>query len=179
MKWKNPKIIFDIETTGLNPYFGSRITCIGIKDTTGNRYCIFSEDESYIIDKFYMYLLSMQIFNPKYITMNGKMFDIPFILTRNHLLKLRHDFSMLLEEDNNTDIFEFTPKWVSLESMAIILGFPENERKTGSGLVAIKLFHAKRYDELKEYCLRDVDLTEKVYNRMMSLRQGFEQKKLI
>jgi DEAD/DEAH box helicase domain-containing protein len=37
------------------------------------------------------------------------------------------------------------------------------EKKTGHGMEAISLFNQGRLDELKKYCLKDVELTYKVY----------------
>ena len=170
------KIFFDIETTGLNPWYGDRITCICLKTSDGKKEVFQYECEGKIIIEFLDYI--QQLYNKNnymLVTKNGKQFDIPFILTRSNInfdiYDNDIDINTFLIKFEHFDIHEITNKWVSLENMAIILGFPENERKTGNGLTAIKLFHAKRYDELISYCMRDVELTEKVYNRIMELRK--------
>lgn len=160
-------IVLDIETTGLNPWYADRVTCICTKTDKGDKQTFWNDDEGSLLACFFDYFFESQdiMKGDTLITKNGKLFDIPFIMARSVINDLATDNINFMDilGYNHIDLHEITTKWTSLEDMAKVLGIPENERKIGTGLTAIKLWYAKRYDELLEYCMRDVILTEKVY----------------
>ena len=168
---KEKYIVIDIETTGLLPCYSNQITCFAGKTHEGLSMVCSGEDEAKLLKSIFKWLIE---FSPKeymFITKNGKQFDIPFIIIRNYIINGIKSNNFILNFDHY-DLHELTNRWVSLEDMAKVLGFPENERKIGNGKVAIELFHAKRFEELEKYCLRDVELTEKVYKKIMELRKN-------
>ena len=169
---KEKYIVLDIETTGLNPWYGDRITCICAKDNKGNRFEIVDESEFNIIDQFMVWLCKLkfhlEIDKYMFLTKNGKQFDIPFILLlRRVLFKYKDDDILDLLRCKHFDLQEVTTKRISLQSMAELLN---TTPKSETGENAIKLWETKEYDKLKEYCSQDVDTTEEVYLKWKSLR---------
>ena len=103
------------------------------------------------------------------ITKNGKGFDIPFIMTRyclNYGLA-PGDNELDLLKIPHLDIQEITSKRIHLQTMAELLNCAP---KSGTGMNAIKLWNEGRYDELREYCSQDVDITEEVFLKWRDLQ---------
>lgn len=91
------------------------------------------------------------------------MFDIPFILSRCTLNKIDKPAKPLcLINFKHFDLHEITEKRVSLNDMARLLG---TEQKSSDGKQAIQLYKDKKFTELKDYCMQDVNVTEQVYHR--------------
>ncbi len=167
-------VVFDIETTGLNPWYDDRITCISAKDDEGNWFsevCNEFKNERYCIRKFIFWLREKE--DKLLVTKNGKGFDIPFILSRLSKPSKRIDIILVLalsvfKKEEHFDLQEITSKYISLKDMAKLFSC---EPKSGDGISAIKLWEEKRYDELKSYCEQDVNVTEQVYLKYKSLQE--------
>jgi len=103
-----------------------------------------------------------------FITKNGKQFDMPYILLRFAILNglAKEDDILDLLKCDHFDLQEITSRRVSLQSMAELLNCTP---KSGTGSNAIKLWNEGRYDELKEYCMQDVDTTEEVFLKWKKL----------
>jgi len=156
-------IIFDIETTGLNPWYGDRITCICAKDSEGNIFGYSHEQETKIIDSFYVWLAKYKGGDHTLITKNGLSFDIPFILTRFQMFAIKgacDNGSMEIFNFEHFDLHTVTSKWVRLSDMATLYGV---ENKSGDGKNAIKLWKEGKIKKLLSYCHKDVEVTEQVY----------------
>lgn len=165
------QLIFDIETTGLNPWFGDRITCICAK-IDDEWFAMASVLESDILRGFAYFLEEHIIDYDIVITKNGKQFDIPFILGRTVLVGLQDNtFDALihgLTEKENIDLQEITKRRVSLDDMSRLLCC---QKKSGKGEDAIKLFKERKYPELLKYCKQDVLVTEQVYKKWSALKK--------
>ena len=153
---------FDIETTGLNP-LNSKITCICARVLTDEKlsdeYRGSHTNEKGLIKDFFKWV-SLS-YEDLVISANGKDFDIPFILMRAFLNGISFKDSIWLTRIKHFDIInDITDKKISLNNLAKLYHF---ELKSGSGTNAIKLFEDMKLDELMEYCMNDVLLTEKVY----------------
>lgn len=165
-------IVFDIETTGLNPYFGNRVTCICGKNSRGRRLETTNQEEKIILESFHDWLAPHNIKDFVMITKNGEGFDIPFILARAAILgyyysnTIHERLMRVFAKYQHFDLQKVTPKRVSLENMAKILGC---KMKSGDGLNAIKLWHEGRFEELTKYCTYDVDVTEEVALKYLKL----------
>ena len=152
------KITFDIETTGLNPLY-SGITCICAKVIDGNEYKGSHTNEKGLIKDFLKWLKSEK--GDILISANGKDFDLPFLFMRAYYCGIDIKEIYHLSKVEHFDVInDITDKKISLNNLARIYGF---ELKSGSGTNAIKLFEDMKLDELMEYCMNDVLLTEKVY----------------
>lgn len=161
-------IVLDIETDGLCPWYGNRITCICAKDIDGNMLKAVNKDELEIINSLLEWLIQRSHKEYILVTKNGKQFDIPFILTR---LAIRSHFNnrdalhLLLYE--HLDIQELTIKKVSLDDMARLF---KCRLKSGTGKNTVMLWKMERFDDLLNYCMQDVETTEEVYLKWNSLK---------
>lgn len=163
-------IVLDIETTGLNPWYGDKVTCICAKDSEGKKHNSIttteygSERDS--IRSFTKWIRGHDTWEHYIlITKNGKLFDVPFILTREELLE--RDAQRIIFRLKHIDLHEVTKKPVSLSEMATLLGC---QQKTGDGKNAIQLWKDGKYQELQDYCMNDVEVTEQVYIKLKELK---------
>ena len=160
------RITFDIETTGLNPWYGAQITCICARTQDGESFSMASEQEDNILECFVNWLSYREQETFFLLSKNGKMFDVPFIIARALILGLNtEDFLELLDYDH-FDLQGITKKWISLDDMARIL---RCEVKSGTGLDAIRLFKEGKLEDLEAYCMQDVNVTEQVFLRRGSI----------
>src|SRR6056297_2069835 len=145
------QLVLDIETTGLHPWYGDRITCMCAKEiVTGDKFLLCNEDESHILRQFIDFLRKYKHSETMLITANGTDFDIPFILTRITVNKLNiivpddhiTYISKLLHFDIDNDI---TKKRISLNDIAALYGLG---KKTANGLQAIEWWKNKEYDKI-------------------------------
>lgn len=162
----------DIETTGLNPWYGDRATCICAKINSGPNIKISNKDENTLI-KLFLNWFYENTKGGKYtlVTFNGKVFDIPFIMTRCFLgSDSLSKITLSLLDYPHIDLFEeiqkITGKRLGLNTVAAILGCTQ---KSGNGLNAIKLWEDGKYNELKDYCFQDILTTEEVYHKWLAL----------
>ena len=159
-------ICIDLESNGLLPAYGDRITCICAKDEDGKEFSCCSVDEEKILKKFNEWLIERDIDEYYLLTKNGKQFDIPFIIIR----------SVAYNDPSVRDIIQYehfdlqylTQKRVSLQSMAELLNCTP---KSGTGSNAIKLWDNHKYKELEEYCMQDVLTTIEVFQKWKALRK--------
>jgi len=157
MKMNKKKLVFDIETTGLNP-LGSRITCICAKVIGGNEYRGSHINEKKLINDFIKWMKKEKI--TLLISANGIDFDMPFIFMRAFFNKINFEILNFIGKLNHFDVIKIADKKISLNNLARIYGF---KLKSGEGINAIKLFQKLKLEELMDYCMDDVILTEKIY----------------
>lgn len=173
---KQNEIVVDIETTGLHPWYGDRVTCICARDSNGRifkqhiEHCS-DEEEAIMISLFWAWCDLKVIQDANIITFNGKEFDIPFLLTRYTLTRHPCD-DLYLRFANHTDIDlheelrKLTGKRISLDTTAKLMGC---DTKSGKGEDAIKLWKEGKYQELMDYCMQDVEVTWQVYQKWKEL----------
>jgi len=136
-------------------------------DSCGDKFGMVDHDEIKIINSFLGWVKHRRSKEYFLITKNGKQFDIPFILTRLALRSnVNHKDSLFLLTYKHLDLQELTKKRVSLDDMARLF---KCRLKSGTGKNAIKLWRAKRFDDLLKYCTQDVETTEEVYLKWRAL----------
>jgi hypothetical protein len=105
------------------------------------------------------------------VTHNGIAFDIPFILSRGWAF--RHDMRGIYIYLEHFDTMKIAAKWISLQDLATLL---QCDLKNGNGLNALYLYKAKKFDELENYCMQDVEVTEQIFLKWHQLKKEKEGK---
>lgn len=105
-------------------------------------------------------------------------FDLPFIYKRSiiHQIKpaARH-LNLSFARYRSDPIFDTMKEWdkwnmkssISLDKLAKVLGFPTSKDGGIDGSKVYDAYLKGKYDEICQYCKRDVELTRKVYKRMV------------
>jgi len=163
------QVIFDIETTGLDPLF-SKISCICVLDIetqTIESFC--GSDESLILKQFWSSVnLATLIYN-----FNGDSFDLPFILQRCLINNVRvsenYPRMKFIDLRKVTTAFfvsydKSTPG--KLSDWARILQIPV---KTSPGKEMIEKYYEKDWEFIKAHCMEDCQITLALYNRCKSV----------
>ena len=154
-------LTFDLETSGLD---GSRdrVTCICLYDATRGIKETFVFDQPPLSEDSLckQAQVTFRLDEAEQLcAFNGARFDIPF-LAKSWKISTQHITEWLVKL---VDIFEAC-------KLALNITFPLNlllqannlESKTGSGLEAVRLAEQGKWDELSDYCMTDVLLTDQV-----------------
>jgi uncharacterized protein YprB with RNaseH-like and TPR domain len=155
------KFILDIETLGLEAQF-DRILSIGVMNAETEEVKVFIDvEESVMLTQFWQYVIDATDF----ITFNGDSFDIPFLIKRSLINKVR----ITNLPSNHTDLRKLVNGfWVSydkfgkgtLRDWAPILGVPV---VTQSGTEMPYLFVKGDFDAITKHNTEDLVLTHKLY----------------
>lgn len=153
------RIIFDIETTGLNAWM-NRITaiCAVVMPGTESFSCC-RDDERSIIRGFFRFLRrEAKKGKIVLVSYNGIDFDIPFIKVRCTMLRIPIPFGLLASPhiDLMVEVEKITGKKISLDVVSKLMGC---SLKTGDGVEAIRLWHEGKRTKLRRYCMNDVMVT--------------------
>ena len=160
-------VVFDIEATGLAPWYGDRVTCICARDSEGRAFQEVGENELKIAHAFLEWLRMRDPRDTVLVTKNGRQFDVPFLLTRLALAGGQwREKGLFLLEYEHFDLQDLTEKWVTLSDLARLL---KCSPKSGSGLQAIRFWKKRDFLKLKSYCMQDVVTTEEVYLKWLTL----------
>jgi len=152
-------IIFDLETTGLDP-LDSRIVCVSINEIGTNEIRTFIDiDEKKVLTDFWETVGK----NSKLIGFNSEGFDIPFLIKRSLINKIK--INSFKSEDIRKTVNGF---WYSYNSRskgtlgdwAKILGMAV---ETDAGSAVPLLFAENKFDEIKMHCEEDIKITKKLY----------------
>ena len=168
------------ESTALEGTFG-RICYIGIIKEGRQGIVqkeVFSGDEKEILIKFWQAAQGVQ----RFIGHNIWAFDLPFIYKRSIIngVKPRQDISFA--RYRNIPIYDTILEWdlwnmergraQKLDTLAKVLGLPTSKDKMDGSMVW-KCYQEGRIQEIYDYCMKDVELTRKVYYKMT-----FEENKI-
>lgn len=153
------QIIFDCETTGLDP-MDSRVVCISINEIGTEQIKTFIDiNEKKVLEDFWAEVGN----DSELIGFNSDGFDIPFIVKRCLINKVR------MNSFKNTDLRKSVNGfWYSyngrskgtLSDWAKILGM---KIETDAGSAVPLLFVEGKYDEIKMHCEEDIKITKKLY----------------
>lgn len=150
-----------------------RICCIGyIKEDGVLMKGVLKGDEKEMLKEFWTIARDAQLF----IGHNVYDFDLPFVYQRSIIngVKPRQDISFA--RYRRSPIFDTMREWIiwnmdkyknrSLDILAKVMGYPTSKDEMNGGLVW-QYFKEGRIDEICKYCMKDVELTRKIYYRMI------------
>jgi len=176
---KSQILFIDIETTGLNAWYGDKVTCICAKTLDNSlNFKKCDEDEFKLLACFSGWLKNFDE-TTLLVHANGKEFDIPFLCARACLIFNENDFAKKIlnfrkQFDLCTDITFGEWGKISLNKLAKIYNVPQ---KIAKGTDAIRWFAQKEFKLIEEYCWADVLTTEAVYLKFLELKRGDESAK--
>jgi len=155
-------LVFDIETSnffthpdvGWNNFARLKISGVGLYSYATDKYEYFEENQLADMARYFMEAGTLVGFGIN-------RYDIPVLKHYFDRLGIRID---LFEKErvDMLDKIEFvTGRRISLSRLAEAnLG----EAKTSKGYEAIRMYEERRMEELKTYCLKDVELTKRLYD---------------
>ena len=108
-------------------------------------------------------------------------FDLPFIYKRSIIHKIKpatRHLNLSFARYRSDPIFDTMKEWdkwalrasISLDKLAKVLGLPTSKDGGIDGSKVYDAYLAGKYDQICEYCKRDVELTRKVFKRMNFLK---------
>jgi DNA polymerase elongation subunit (family B) len=113
---------------------------------------------------------------PKYdqfITFNGRSFDCPFLMLRSTLLGIKPTRNLMpyrYSSKEHCDLLEQltfygVARRYNLDFFCKAFGIPTPKNKGFTGLDLADMFRAKRYREIAQYCIGDVQATAALYRK--------------
>jgi 3'-5' exonuclease len=171
-------VVLDIETVTLDPLnakgaldaLTGRIVCAGLLFDDGKsqvEQVILEEDESVLLTKLWNSLKPTDAI----VGHNVLEFDVPFIKQRSWIQNIRPARPIDLRKYYTADVIDTMQLWtnwgfkkgVSLDNLAQALGVGQ---KTGHGTDVAHWWTARDFESIKMYCMEDVRLTHRVYQRL-------------
>lgn len=158
--------------TSFEGTFG-RICCIGvIKEVNGKETFkeVFKGTEKEILEQFWSVAKDVD----RFIGHNIWAFDLPFIYQRSIINGIKPR-TLSFARYRNVPIYDTMLEWTlwnfdssksqKLDTMAKILGLPTSKDDMDGSMVW-DYFQEGKIDEICKYCMKDVELTRKVYKKM-------------
>lgn len=158
------------ESTSFEGTFG-RICCIGILKENDNKILqkeVFSGSEKEILERFWETAADAD----RFIGHNIWAFDLPFIYKRSIINGVKPKF-LNMARYRNIPIYDTLQEWElwnfgkaqKLDTLAKVLGLPTSKDEMDGSMVW-PYYKQGRIDEICKYCMKDVELTRKVYYKM-------------
>jgi len=159
-------------STSFEGTFG-RICCIAvIKELDGKetKREIFSGDEKKILTDFWKISSDVN----RFIGHNIWEFDLPFIYQRSIINGVKPRMDISFARYRNTPIYDTMKEWSlwsfeknqKLDTLAKVLDLPTSKDEMDGSMVW-DYFQDGRIEEICKYCMKDVELTRKVYKKMV------------
>lgn len=162
-------IIFDIETTGLEP-LKDRIICIAFK-LNEKEEAIINADEKAILEKFWNSIKEIKTkdIGFRLIGFNCLSFDMPFLIIRS----FKHDIKVPDTKGKVIDLrylLSYGNKYQNgkLSDYAELIGL-EQKYNGYNGSDMKSLFEEGKLDEIKRYALSDIKITFGIYERALKI----------
>jgi len=175
-KQRSPENIY--RATSLSGDFG-RIFCIAyaVGDDSVD---VLKGEEKGILTKFW----EIANLTDCFVGHNIYNFDLPYIYKRSIIHKIKpanRHLNLSFARYRSNPIYDTMYEWekwnpkatISLDKLAKVLGLPTSKDGGIDGSKVYDAYLEKRFDEICDYCKKDVELTRKVYKRM-----NFEEFKL-
>lgn len=158
-----------LEKTGLDGTFG-RIACIGYAINDSPAECLVG-DEKKMLQDFWEIAKTSDLF----IGFNNMDFDLRFIYQRSVIQNVKPSKELYFARYRNNPIYDVMHEWkkwdnqssISLHALAKALGLASSKEGGIEGSGVAKAYEDGRIDEIAEYCKRDVEVTRKIYKRMI------------
>jgi len=158
-------LITDVETTSLDPSENGRITCISTYNfDDGKTLSFWGADEIKILSDFWNYVENLKC--PKLVSFNGAEFDLPYLIHRSIVRsqKISKYTHLDLRHIANSFFISYNKRARgNLAYWAAVLGITQT---TPPGSHMIKLFMDKKYDEIKNHCIEDLEITKALFERL-------------
>ncbi|KKR80619.1 MAG: hypothetical protein UU73_C0001G0267 [Candidatus Daviesbacteria bacterium GW2011_GWA1_41_61] len=156
-------------STSFEGTFG-RICCIGyIKENGKVTKDVLCGEEKEILQKFWEIVQDVELF----VGHNIWEFDFPFIYKRSIILGVKPRLDITFARYRNQPIFDTMKVWElwsngaqKLDTLAKVLGLPTSKDEMDGSMVW-PYYQQGKLKEICKYCLKDVELTRKVYYRMV------------
>jgi predicted PolB exonuclease-like 3'-5' exonuclease len=101
-------------------------------------------------------------------------FDLKFIFKRSVIHGVRPCVDLSFARYRNQPIYDTVMEWerwsfnskISLDKLGLVLNLPSSKEQGIDGSRVYELFLAGEHQTIRDYCLRDVALTRRIYKRM-------------
>lgn len=159
------KVIFDIETTGLEAFI-DRVISISVMDVDTKIIKTFMGDDEYkTIESFFKYITPVNGQEVTLIGYNSEPFDIPFLIKRSlkYCLKVPHFNSIDLRKEASGFGFHWNRNVAGkLTQWGNFIGEPA---VTEPGMMMAEYFETGDWEKIKAHNEEDVRITFKLYMR--------------
>jgi hypothetical protein len=176
----------DHQRSSLNGDTG-RLLCIGyidegcglkpVKGVLGwdrERGC-FSDNEPEILRDFWEMMHTFRPCLDRIVGHNIYNFDLPFIYKRSVVCGVRPSIELNFARYRNQPIYDTMCEWekwnlrhtISLDRLARVLGLESPKTDECDGSRIAELFARREYKTIRDYCLKDVITTRRIYRRMI------------
>jgi hypothetical protein len=158
-----------VEGTGLDGAFG-RIACISFAFDDEKVETLYG-DEKEMLKKFWKAAERADLF----IGFNLMDFDLRFIYQRSILFGVKPSKELNFARYRNSPIYDIMYEWskwnsqnkISLDTLAKAMGLPSSKGGEVEGSNVGKAYEEGKIAKICEYCEKDVELTRKIYKRMI------------
>ena len=169
---KKEKTIEEIyEETSFEGTFG-RVCCIGIIKEGDNGIIqkeVLKGTEKEILMKFWQAAAGVH----RFIGHNIWGFDLPFIYKRSIINGVRPRLDISFARYRNMPIYDTQQEWElwgfghaqKLDTLAHVLGLPSSKDEMDGSMVW-EYYQKGKLEDIYKYCMKDVELTRKVYYKM-------------
>lgn len=154
------------EDRSLNPLY-AKIIAIGLKAMNGIN--IYNGEEKEILEQFWSNIGNS--LNTTLVTYNGYKFDIPFIILRSIINKVKIPFSINLnkwqmEKSNHFDLMLFFSQHETfinpnLRILGKMYGIESDDKLYGYDIE--RLYKEGKIEEIKKKCQNDIEVMEKLF----------------
>lgn len=158
-----------LATTSFDGAFG-RICCISyaINNDSVKTLC---DDEKVMLKNFWEIAKSIDLF----VGFNIIDFDMRFIIQRSIINGIKPSKELSFARYRNNPMYDLMHEWskwnqtnkINLDSLAKALGLPSSKGGEIEGKDVAKAYEDGRIKEICAYCEKDVELTRKIYKRMV------------
>jgi uncharacterized protein YprB with RNaseH-like and TPR domain len=161
-------VIFDIETTGLDPY-KHQVVLIGFKKNGKIKQLKLwkIKDEAKMILEAIKELENLDKFNDTIIGYNNLKFDVPFMLERLKILgRMKPEFWSLIHNKKWFDLYQFLGNsYRALNSWLNKLGIKKKYPELSGGQMP-EYFNKKDYEKIENHNIDDLNSSEELFHKL-------------